>query len=153
MNKVIIIGNLGQDPELRYTANQEAVATLSIASNEVWHDANGEKKEHTEWHRAVVWGKAAENASKYLAKGRQVCIEGKLRTRSYDDKDGVKKYTTEIKVDHLEYLGGKEGQGRSDQPPAQGDRRQNGSQPPAQSNQPQGRPSPANTPGLDEVPF
>jgi len=96
MNRVIIIGNLGQDPEIRYTQSQKAVATLSVATSESWKDDSGKQQEKTEWHRVIVWDKQAENAVKYLKKGSKVAVEGKLQTRSWDDKDGVKRYTTEI---------------------------------------------------------
>ncbi len=106
VNRAIIVGNLGADPELRYTQNQTAVATLNIATTETRTDANGEKQEQTEWHRIVVWGRQAENCSKFLAKGRQVYVEGRLQTRSWDDKDGVKRYTTEIVAQNVQFLGG-----------------------------------------------
>ena len=104
VNKVILVGNIGRDPELKYTQSQTAVCNLSVATNEVWNDKNGERQEKTEWHRIVVWGKQAENVSKYLRKGSQVYIEGSLSTRSWDDKTGQKRYTTEIRATAVQFL-------------------------------------------------
>jgi single-strand DNA-binding protein len=105
VNKVIIIGNLGQDPEVRYTGSGQAVATLSIATTERWKGQDGTQQEKTEWHRVVVWGKQAELAKEYLAKGRQVYIEGRLQTRDWQDKDGNKRYTTETVCQRMQFLG------------------------------------------------
>ena len=96
VNKAIILGNLGQDPELRYTTGGSAVCTLSIATTDVRKDQNGERQENTEWHRVVVWNKQAENCAKYLAKGRSVYVEGRIQTRSWEDQSGQKKYSTEV---------------------------------------------------------
>lgn len=106
INKVILIGNLGQNPELKHTPNGQAVANFSIATNENWKDKSGQDQSRTEWHRIVVWGKTAENCAKYLAKGRPVYIEGKLQTRQWQDKDGQTKYTTEIQAQTVQFLGG-----------------------------------------------
>ncbi len=106
VNRVLLIGNLGSDPELRYTPNQTAVATLSVATKEVRNDKEGQRQEFTEWHRVIVWGRQAENASKYLAKGRAVFVEGRLQTRSWEDKNGVKRYSTEIIAQNIQFLGG-----------------------------------------------
>jgi single-strand DNA-binding protein len=111
VNKVIVIGNLGKDPELRYTPGGQAVCDLSVATTDQWTDKGGERKEQTEWHRVVVWGKQAENCSQYLTKGRQVYVEGRLRTRQWDDKDGNKRYTTEIVAQTVQFLGGGRGEG------------------------------------------
>src|SRR5215813_5398130 len=111
INKVILIGNLGKDPELRYTPGGQAVCDLSIATTDQWTDKSGERKEQTEWHRVVVWGKQAENCSQYLSKGRQVYVEGRLRTRQWDDKEGNKRYTTEIVAQTVQFLGGGRGEG------------------------------------------
>src|ERR1051325_4567792 len=111
INKVIVIGNLGADPELRYTPGGQAVCDLRVATTEQWTDKSGERKEQTEWHRVVVWGKQAENCSQYLSKGRQVYVEGRLRTRQWDDKDGNKRYTTEIVAQTVQFLGGGRGEG------------------------------------------
>ena len=96
VNKVILIGNLGKDPEVRYTPGGQAVANFTIATNENWTDKQGQKQERTEWHRIVVWGKAAELCGEYLSKGRQVYIEGRLQTREWTNKEGQKQYTTEV---------------------------------------------------------
>lgn len=108
VNKAIIVGNLGRDPEIRYTANGQAVANFSVATSESWKDKqSGEDVERTEWHRIVVWGKLAELCSQYLAKGRSAYIEGQLQTREWEDKDGNKRQTTEIKAHTVQFLGGK----------------------------------------------
>lgn len=113
INKVILVGNLGQDPEIRYTADGRPIATFSIATSETWKDKNsGERREKTEWHRVVVFGKLAEICGQYLAKGRQVYIEGKLQTRKWQGQDGQDRYTTEIVVDQrgsMQMLGNREG--------------------------------------------
>ncbi len=114
INKVILVGNLGRDPELRYTQGGTAVANLSIATSETWNNKDGQKQERTEWHRVVLWDKLAEIAQKFLTKGRQVYLEGRLQTRAWQDKDGNKRYTTEIRGDQLVMLGGK-----GEQPQAQ----------------------------------
>lgn len=106
VNKVILIGHLGADPELRYTQTGVAVANLRLATNENWTNKSGQKEERTEWHRVVVWAKLAELAGQYLSKGRQVYVEGRLQTRSWDDKEGNKKYTTEIVATAIQFLGG-----------------------------------------------
>lgn len=105
VNKVILVGNLGRDPEVRYTQSGTAVANFTLATNEVWNDKAGVKQERTEWHRIVVWGKQAEVAREYLSKGRQVYIEGSLQTRQWDDKEGNKRSTTEIKANRVIFLG------------------------------------------------
>ncbi len=108
VNKVFLIGNLGADPEIRYTQNQTAVANLRIATNERWTTAEGEQREHTEWHRIVAWGRLAEICSEYLVKGRQVFVEGVLRTKSWEDKEGNQRYTTEIRANNIQMLGRKD---------------------------------------------
>jgi len=105
VNKVILVGNLGRDPELRYTPSGTAVANFTLATNEKWKSKSGEKQEHTEWHRIVAWGKLAEICGEYLHKGRQVYIEGTIRSRSYKDKEGVEKTSTEIRADNMVMLG------------------------------------------------
>ncbi len=109
VNKVILIGNLGRDPETRYTTGGDAITNLNIATTEQWKDKSGEKQEKTEWHRVVLFGRQAEIAGEYLKKGRSVYIEGRLQTRKYTDKDGVEKYSTEIVGDRMQLLGGREG--------------------------------------------
>lgn len=108
VNKAIIVGALGRDPEIRYMPNGDAACNLSVATSESWKDKSGEKQERTEWHRISMFGKLAEIAGQYLAKGASVYLEGKLQTRKWTDKDGVDKYTTEIIADRMQMLGGKE---------------------------------------------
>ena len=119
MNKVILVGNLGTDPELRETSG-DSVCNFSLATNEAWTDKQGQKQERTEWHRIVVWGKQAENCAKYLEKGRQVLIEGSLQTRSWEDKDGATKYTTEIKARDVKFLSSGSGGGQKRSAPEGG---------------------------------
>ncbi|MFZ6672883.1 single-stranded DNA-binding protein [Undibacterium sp. Rencai35W] len=112
LNKVQIIGNLGRDPETRYMPSGDAMTSITVATTENWKDkATGEKKEQTEWHRITFFGKLAEIAGQYLKKGSQVYVEGSLRTRKYTDKDGVEKYSTDIKADTMQMLGGRPGMG------------------------------------------
>ena len=111
VNKVILLGNLGRDPETRYTTGGDAVTNLSVATSEQWKDKNGEKQERTEWHRVVLFGRQAEVAGEYLKKGRSVYIEGRLQTRKYTDKDGVEKQSTDIIATEMQLLGGREGMG------------------------------------------
>jgi single-strand DNA-binding protein len=111
VNKVILVGNLGRDAELRYTPGGAAVATLNMATTEVWNDKQGQRQEKTEWHRVVLWGKSAESLTEYLTKGKQIYVEGRLQTRQWDDKDGNKRYTTEIRGDRIVLLGGGGGRG------------------------------------------
>ena len=106
VNKVILVGNLGRDVELRYTPGGSAVATLNLATTEVWNDKGGQRQEKTEWHRVVLWGKTAESLADYLTKGKQIYVEGKLQTRKWKDKDGNDKYTTEVRGDRVVLLGG-----------------------------------------------
>ena len=113
VNKVILVGNLGRDAELRYTPGGAAVATLNMATTEVWNDKSGQRQEKTEWHRVVLWGKPAESLTEYLTKGKQIYVEGRLQTRQWDDKDGNKRYTTEIRGDRIVLLGGGGGRGAS----------------------------------------
>ncbi|MCW8893378.1 MAG: single-stranded DNA-binding protein, partial [Deltaproteobacteria bacterium] len=108
VNKVILVGNLGKDPELRYTPSGTAVATFSIATTERYKDREGNRQEKTEWHNIVAWRQLAEICGKYLHKGKQVYIEGKIQTRSYDDRDGNKRYITEIVVDQMQMLGSRD---------------------------------------------
>ena len=109
VNRVILIGNLGRDPEIRYTQAGEPIANFSLATNEVWTDKAGQKQERTEWHRVVVWGKQAQVISEHLAKGKQIYVEGSLQTRSWDDRDGNKRYTTEVRAVRVLMLGRAEG--------------------------------------------
>jgi len=107
LNKVLLIGNLGQDPEMTYTPNGTAKASLSVATQEKWKDKGGDTQEKTEWHRVIAWGKLAEICGQYLSKGRQVYIEGRLQTRQWEDKDGNKRWTTEIVATGMQMLGAK----------------------------------------------
>lgn len=142
INKVILVGNLGRDPELRHTKNGTAVANLSIATSETWSDKDdGTKQERTEWHRIVLWDKLAEIAEKYLSKGRQVYLEGRLQTRVWKDNNGDKRYTTEIRGDQLVMLGGKDDAPRPTQ---------QASAPEGQAPSPSQEPFQAND---DDVPF
>ena len=119
VNKVILIGNLGSDPEVKTTPSGVQVANFSLATSESWTDkASGEKKEKAEWHRLVLWRRLAEIAGQYLKKGAKIYIEGKLETRSWEDKEGQKRYTTEVVVDQLEMLGGDRQQAEYEQPAA-----------------------------------
>ena len=106
VNKVILVGHLGADPDMKYTPSGQGVCEMRVATSESWNDKNGQRQERTEWHRIVVWGKRAEICSKYLAKGRQVFVEGRIQTRNYDDKDGNKRYITEIIANDVQFLGG-----------------------------------------------
>ena len=121
VNKVIIVGNLGKDPETRYAPSGDAVTNIVVATTETWKDkASGEKREATEWHRVVFFGKLAEIAGQYLKKGSQVYLEGKLKTRKWQDKDGQDRYTTEINADEMKMLGSKgDGQQQEGQRPQQ----------------------------------
>jgi single-strand DNA-binding protein len=111
VNKVILIGNLGRDAEVRFTPGGQPVASLNLATTEQWTDREGQKQEKTEWHRIVLWGKQAESLQQYLVKGKQIYVEGRLQTRQWDDKEGVKRYTTEIKADRITLLGSAGGGG------------------------------------------
>ncbi len=112
VNKVILIGNLGRDPEVRSTPSGQPVATFTLATSRRWKDKGGQKQEQTEWHQIVVWGKQAEIAGQYLTKGKQIFLEGRLQTRSWDDRNtGEKKYRTEIVCDNFQMLGSRSGGG------------------------------------------
>jgi single-strand DNA-binding protein len=111
VNKVILVGNLGRDAEVRFTPGGQPVATLNLATTEQWNDKEGQRQEKTEWHRIVLWGKQAESLQQYLVKGKQIYVEGRLQTRQWDDKEGVKRYTTEIKADRVTLLGSAGGGG------------------------------------------
>lgn len=117
INKVIVVGNLGRDPETKYMPSGDAMTNIAVATTDKWKDkASGEQKEATEWHRISFFGKLAEIAGQYLKKGSQVYIEGKLRTRKWQDKDGVEKYTTEIIADTMQMLGSRQGASSQDEP-------------------------------------
>ncbi len=151
VNKVILIGNLGKDPETRYMPNGDQVTNITVATSEQWTDkASGEKKEATEWHRVVFFRRLAEIAGQYLKKGSQVYVEGALKTRKWQDKDGQDRYTTEIVADEMKMLGKREGMGQANEAPA----RDSGGGRPAQ------RPAAQNAPAAggfgdveDDIPF
>jgi single-strand DNA-binding protein len=151
VNKVIIIGNLGRDPEVRYTPDGASITNVTIATTDTWKDkATGEKKEATEWHRVVFFGKLAEIAGQYLKKGRQVYVEGALRTRKWTDKEGQERYTTEIVANEMKMLGSREGM--SDAPP----RESAGAGAAAGGNRPAAAPQPAGgnfNDFEDDIPF
>ena len=107
VNKVILVGNLGKDPEVRYSANGDAIANITVATTDSWKDKSGDKQERTEWHRVSFFGKLAEIAGEYLKKGSQIYIEGRLQTRKWQDKEGQDRYTTEIIADRMQMLGSK----------------------------------------------
>ena len=113
VNKAIILGNLGRDPEVRFTQSGRAVANFTVATTDTWFDQENGRQERTDWHNIVVWGKQAETCGQYLSKGRQVYVEGRIQTRSYDDRDGNKRYVTEIVAQRVQFLGGGGGEGRS----------------------------------------
>ncbi len=138
VNKVILVGNLGNDPEIMTLESGIKMARLSVATNEVYRDKDGERQEKTEWHRVVLWRNKAELAEKYLSKGRQVYVEGRLRTRQYQDKEGNQRYTTEILGDVINFLGGREG----------GEQQTKQQSPP-----PSDSPSPTTPPEEDDLPF
>ena len=136
INKVIIVGNLGNDPEIRTMPTGEQVANITVATSESWTDKNtGEKKTQTEWHRIVLYRRLAEIAGQYLAKGSQVYIEGRLKTRKWQDSNGQDRYTTEIQGDNLQMLGGRQDAAQN-QPPKQQDKQQKAQSKPQQSEPP-----------------
>ena len=141
VNKAILIGNLGKDPELRFTSGGKAVCTFSLATSERWSSADGQKNESTTWHNIVAWGKQAETIKEYLSKGRQVYIEGRIANRSYDDKEGNKKYISEVVVTNFSFIGNRGDSGGS----AGGG---GGSAPPSSA-----PPPPQGEAGDDDLPF
>jgi single-strand DNA-binding protein len=161
VNKVIIVGNLGRDPETRYMPNGEAVTNIAVATTESWKDKNsGEKKELTEWHRITFYRKLAEIAGQYLKKGSQVYVEGRLQTRKWADKDGVERYTTEIIADTMQMLGSRQGMGGG--APAGMDDDYGSAPPPRQNSgggsgapaaKPASRPAPNFSDMDDDIPF
>lgn len=156
VNKAIIVGNLGRDPETRYMPNGDAVTNIAVATTENWKDKNtGEKKELTEWHRITFYRKLAEIAGQYLKKGSQVYVEGRLQTRKWTDKDGNERYTTEIIADSMQMLGGRQGMGggaASDEDYSQAPARQSsGGAGPA--SRPASKPAPSFSDMDDDIPF
>jgi single-strand DNA-binding protein len=160
VNKVIIVGNLGRDPETRYMPNGDAVTNIAVATTESWKDKNsGEKKELTEWHRITFYRKLAEIAGQYLKKGSQIYIEGRLQTRKWQDKEGVERYTTEIIADTMQMLGGRSGGGGGGAPMDDGGGYGGGSsnQAPRQNSAPARQPATQASPNFsdmdDDIPF
>ncbi len=127
VNKVILVGNLGRDPELRYTQGGQAVCNFTLATNEQWKDRDGNPQERVEWHRIVVWGKVGENCAQYLQKGRNVYVEGRLQTREWEDKEGQKRRTTEIVAQTVQFLGSRGGASGGSGAPDEGGGREPGS--------------------------
>ena len=119
VNKVILVGNLGAAPEVRYTAGGQPVANFRLATTERWMNKNGERSEITEWHRVVAWGKLAETCGQYLQKGKQVYVEGRIRTRQWQDQQGQKRYTTEVVCNNMQMIGSRGGGGGGDDFPSQ----------------------------------
>jgi single-strand DNA-binding protein len=148
VNKVILVGNLGADPELKYTPSSRPLCNLRIATTDVFKDKSGQRQERTEWHRVTVWGDQAENCSKYLAKGRSVYIEGRLQTRSYD-KEGQKHYATDVVADRVVFLGSGGGGGEGRRPTGGA-----GSPGARESGPPDDDPMPSSPPASDDdIPF
>lgn len=114
LNKIMLIGNLGADPEVRVTGGGQSVATLRLATTERWLDKSGQKADKTEWHRVIAWGKQAELCKEYLTKGRQIYVEGRLQTREWTDKEGNKRYTTEVVAQRIQFLGSSPGKAQRD---------------------------------------
>jgi single-strand DNA-binding protein len=155
VNKVILIGNLGADPEVRFTPSGQAVANFRIATSESWMDKQGQKQERTEWHRIVVWGKQAELCGEYLAKGRQCFVEGRLQTREWTDKENKKNYTTEVVASHVVFLGGRgegAGAGQGGRGKSRGGPDDLGPPPPGMEEPSHGG-SPSGGVGEDDIPF
>jgi single-strand DNA-binding protein len=154
VNKVILIGNLGKDPEVRFTPGGQAVANFTIATNESWTDKQGQKQERTEWHRIVVWGKLAELCGEYLSKGRQCFVEGRLQTREWTDKEGKKNYTTEVVAQNVQFLGSRgEGAGAGPRSRSQNGAQDYGSPPPGMEESANGAASAGGPPQEDDIPF
>lgn len=156
VNKVIILGNLGRDPETRYMPSGDAMTTITVATSDSWKDkVTGEKKESTEWHRITFFGKLAEIAGQYLKKGSSVYVEGSLRTRKYTDKDGIEKYATDIKADSMQMLGGRPSAQQSDDGYGNDMQQSTPRQPAAQRQAPAQAPRPApNFSDMDDdIPF
>jgi single-strand DNA-binding protein len=155
VNKVILIGNLGRDPETRFLPDGGAITNISIATTDVWKDKSGDKQEKTEWHRVAFFGKLAEIAGEYLKKGSQVYVEGRLQTRKWQDKEGHEKFTTEIIADRMQMLGSRAGMGGAAASGAEGDRgHEGGSSSGAGSSRPQAKGGAAKFDDFeDDIPF
>ena len=153
VNKVILIGNLGRDPETRYMPDGGAITNISVATTDTWKDKAGEKQEKTEWHRVAFFGKLAEIAGEYLKKGSQVYVEGRLQTRKWQDKDGNDKYTTEIVADRMQMLGSRQGMGGGDRDVGGGGEREAGASRPAAAAKPAGKAGGKFDDFEDDIPF
>lgn len=163
VNKVIIVGNLGRDPEIRYMPSGDAIANIAVATSYKSKDRNtGEQKEHTEWHRISFFGRLAEIVGQYLKKGSSVYVEGRLQTRKYTDKDGVEKYATDIVAENMQMLGGRQGMGGEggmddgggyDSAPPSRPQAQQRQAPPAPAARPQPKPAPNFSDMDDDIPF
>lgn len=152
VNKVILIGNLGKDPEVRYLPSGAAICNVTIATSRQWKDkTSGERQEETEWHRVTFFDRMAEIAGEYLKKGRPVYVEGRLKTRKYTDKDGVEKYTTEITATDMQLLGGREGGGGGGGGDDMGESRPARSAPPQRAPAPSPRPASKSSTGFDDM--
>lgn len=154
VNKVILVGNLGKDPEIRYAPSGDAIATLTLATTDNWKDkATGEKKEATEWHRVVFFGRVAEVAGQYLKKGSQIYVEGSLRTRKWTDKEGQDRYTTEVRGDEMKMLGSRPGSASMDEGGYTESRPAQRASAPASNNAPVKSSSPSFEDMDDDIPF
>ena len=155
VNKVILIGNLGRDPEVRYAPSGSAICNVTLATSRQWKDkTSGEKQEETEWHRVVFYDRLAEIAGEYLKKGRPVYVEGRLKTRKWTDKDGVEKYTTEIVADQMQLLGSREGMGGGDEGGGGGGYSRTGGgegRPAARPSAPAAKPAAKSSTGFDDM--
>jgi single-strand DNA-binding protein len=154
VNKVILIGNLGRDPEVRYAPSGSAICNVTLATSRQWKDkTSGERQEETEWHRVVFYDRLAEIAGEYLKKGRPVYVEGRLKTRKWTDKDGVEKYTTEIVADQMQLLGSREGMGGADEAGGGGYSRGAGGEgrPAARPSAPASKPAAKSSTGFDDM--
>jgi single-strand DNA-binding protein len=153
VNKAILVGNLGRDPELRYTQGGQAVVNFSIATSENWTDKSGERQERTEWHRIVAWGKTGELCAQYLSKGRTVYIEGRIQTREWEDKEGQKRTTTEINAQTVTFIGGGGGGGAAGGGGGGGGGAAGGGAPRSGGNDVSGGGGSEGPPPADDVPF
>ena len=153
INKVIIVGHLGQDPEVRYMPNGNAVANMTVATSESWKDQQGQQQERTEWHRVTMYRKLAEIAGEYLRKGSQVYVEGSLRTRKWQDKTGNDRYTTEIIANEMQMLGGRGGSGGGDYSSSSSDSSSSSSSSKSNMNQSNNEPMPVDDSFDDDIPF
>lgn len=153
VNKVILVGNLGKDPEVRYAPSGDAIANVTLATTENWKDKNGEKQEKTEWHRVSFFGKTAEVVGQYLKKGSQVYVEGRIQTRKWTDKEGQERYTTEIVADKMQMLGSRGGSASMDNDGGES-RRPAAARPAAASNSPANKSSGSSFDDMeDDIPF